>query len=39
MTEEELKEALRDVPGADEAARFRGNGTIGGPSGPGIVTP
>ena len=32
-------ESTKAPPGADKAARFRGNGTIGGPSGPGIVSP
>ena len=32
-------ESTKAPPGADKAARFRGNGTIGGPSGLGIVLP
>ena len=32
-------ERTKAPPGADKAARFRGNGTIGGPSGLGIVLP
>ena len=30
-------ESTKAPPGADKARCFRGNGTIGGPSGPGIV--
>ena len=32
-------ESTKAPPGADKARCFRGNGTIGGPLGPGIVSP
>ena len=34
-----LWKAALALPGAEEARRFRGSGTIGGLTGPGIVMP